>query len=357
MSEASNPMPVWVRHKNCCPVLVLGHGRSGTTILQGLLRRYLRVGFGTESQFIPRYYYGISAYGDLNDDANLRKLLADLVKERWFQRSQSLGFWTTADSLFEKVRTRTFRGVLDAVFGELARQKGMNRWGDKTPEYVFHLPVLKSLFPDAKYVSIVRDGRDVALSVFELFWGPKNIASAALEWNHTVQLVKDFERTIPADQFLQIRYEDLLDTPVDVFGRLIEFLEIDDSEGEVLANIGRNIRSELKAGNYNKWKQALTARQIRQFDAIAGDLLRDCGYETANVPTRNVGAIEAAYWNVDSRLRRFARRDYWRDNAYRCGLLGRDLARRLGLRRPEEAGGDDLRSLKWMIQGEHGAGI
>lgn len=350
-------MPVVVRHKNCCPVLVLGHGRSGTTILQGLLRRYLRVSFGTESQFIPRYYYGLSAYGDLNDDANLRKLLADLVKERWFQRSQSLGFWTSADSLFEKVRTRTFRGVLDAIFGELARQTGMQRWGDKTPDYVFHLPVLKSLFPDAKYVSIVRDGRDVALSVFELFWGPKNIPSAALEWNHTVQLVKDFEPTISADQFLQIRYEDLLDQPVDVFSRLINFLEIDDSNGEILANVDRNIRSELKAGNYNKWKHALTPRQIRQFDAIAGDLLRQYGYETMDVPRRTVGSLEAAYWNVDSRLRRFARRDYWRDNAYRWGLMGRDLARRLGLRNPPAPDGNEPPLVDWAIHGEHGAGI
>lgn len=356
MAEVPNPMPVVIRHKNPCPVLVLGHGRSGTTILQGLLRRYLRVSFGTESQFIPRYYYGLADYGDLTDDANLRRLLTDLVKERWFQRSRSLGFWTTAEMLFEKVRTRTFRGVLDAVFGELARQTGMHRWGDKTPDYVFHLPVLRSLFPDAKYVSIIRDGRDVALSVFEQSWGPKNVPSAALEWNHTVQLVREFEQTIPPDQFLQIRYEDLLDRPVEVFGRLINFLEIDDDDGQILANIDRNIRSELKAGNYNKWKQALSERQIRQFDSIAGELLRQYGYETTDAPPRQVGRLECAYWSADTRVRRLFRRDYWRDNGYQLKLLGRDVSRRLGLRRdPPES--NDTPPVEWMVQGDHGAGI
>jgi len=94
------PLPVEVVHGSQVPVLVLGHARSGTSVFIRMLRKYLRIAFGTESQFIIRYHSRISKYGDLTKDANVRRLIGDLYRERWFERCQRrLGFETTIDAI------------------------------------------------------------------------------------------------------------------------------------------------------------------------------------------------------------------------------------------------------------------
>ena len=102
---------------------------------------------------------------------------------------------TTADELFAEVcrsGNRSYRGVLDAVFGQLADNNNTDRWGDKSPEYVQDLDVVGELFPDAKYIHLIRDGRDVALSVMSRYWGPKNIYTAATEWKQAIEAVDAF---------------------------------------------------------------------------------------------------------------------------------------------------------------------
>lgn len=156
-------------HDRTTPVFVIGFARSGTSLLCRLMRRYLKVSFGTESQFILRYLALLPAYGDLEVDANVRRLLEDIGRERFFARSErNWGFRYDAGRAFGQLRGRRYRDVLDAVFGQLASHNGMVRWGDKTPAYNADLPALCALFPDAQFVHAVRDGRDVALSIDRL---------------------------------------------------------------------------------------------------------------------------------------------------------------------------------------------
>ena len=65
-----------IRHRRTDPVFVIGHGRSGTSILATLLRQHLRVAFGTESQFFIRYHRQLARYGDLSREANRRAVRA-----------------------------------------------------------------------------------------------------------------------------------------------------------------------------------------------------------------------------------------------------------------------------------------
>ncbi len=260
-----------VNHRDLAPVMIIGHGSSGTSITGGLIRELLQISFGTESQFIPRYFYQRGRYGDLRENANLRRLLGDILDERWFVRCRKFGFETDLEAVLADVAECTYRGVLESVFGQLAKHNRMDRWGDKTPEYIDHLPVLQEVFPDAYYIHIVRDGRDVALSVFERFWGAKNIVTAALEWRHAIDRVREFSKTIEAGHLLEIRYEDVLTEPRQTFARIIEFLKIDDADGRLLDYVDDEARKRLKSTNFNKWKTAMTEKQQLAFDRINGD--------------------------------------------------------------------------------------
>ena len=322
----------FVNHLELAPVMIIGHGSSGTSITGQMIRDYLRVSFGTESQFIPRYYYRLARYGDLAVDANLRRLVADILDERWFVRCRKFGFETNVDAVLCGVAQRTYRGVLESIFGQLALHHRMARWGDKTPEYIHHLPVLRALFADARYIHLVRDGRDVALSVFDRFWGAKNIVTAALEWRFALERARGFAQTLEPGRLLELRYEDLLKDPRQTFARIIQFLRIDDPDGRLLDDIERRAALELKSNNFNKWKKKLTGRQQLEFDRIGGDLLAEYGYETATTEVRLPGSMKRALWSLDSRVRQWGRVDYWKDDLYKAGLMATDLLRSLGIR-------------------------
>ncbi|WP_197444002.1 sulfotransferase family protein [Maioricimonas rarisocia] len=310
-----------VRHRSTTPVHVLGHARSGTSVFVRLLRKYLHVAFGTESQFIFRFQQRLAEYGDLHQETNRRRLVEDICRERWFERThRRLGFETTPDAILADVSDFTYAGVLDATFRQLAGYLEMQRWGDKTPEYINHLPDLYALFPDARYIHVARDGRDVALSAFEQPFGMKNIYCAAVDWTDAMQKVQAFRRRCPESQFFEVRYEDFLTDPVPVFEQLIAFLDIDDTDGSLRQFIADNIDGDLKRGNFEKWRTRLSPAEIRRFDRIAHDHLVHFGYESTANASVVPGGLPAVWWNLDNKARKLLRADYWNDNLYKLRL-------------------------------------
>ncbi|NOT45793.1 MAG: sulfotransferase [Acidobacteria bacterium] len=309
-----------VTHTRVAPVFVLAPARSGTSLLGALLRKYLQISFGTESQFIVRVARRVGRYGDLRHDAHLARLVADVGRERCFTRwEKRFGFRVDREAVMQSLGTRTLAGVIDAYFQQLARHQGMVRWGDKTPEYVWNLGVLERLFPDAQYVHIIRDGRDVALSGFEQHFGAGNAYTAARRWRAAVSRIREFGAACPADRYTELRYEDLLADPARELLQLASFVGVTDGDGVLARRIRDAVRDDVRAANSGKWKHGMAARDQRVFAGEAGEWLERCGYD---VPARRVviGPAERAYYEVDALARRVARPSYWRDTAYRASL-------------------------------------
>jgi hypothetical protein len=327
--EERAPAPP-VRHRRKDPVFVVGHGRSGTSILATLLRRHLQIAFGTESQFFIRYHGQLSGYRDLTREANLRVLIQDLSLERFFQRSKKYGVRLDVDRAVRETEPRTYAGVLAAIMRQNAECQGMQRWGDKTPEYTGHLPVLHELFPTAQFIHIVRDGRDVALSGYKMHFGAKNAYVAAREWSRLLTQVQSFAATVPASAFMEVRYEDLLTNTPRIFAQLIGFLELDDPDGAVSATVGHAAARDLNPGNFGKWKTELSRREQEMFVAVAGSQLAHYGYEL-EAPSRSAPEhLGALYWEVDNMIRRMSVPEYWADTIYKARLRLR--AQRLPIR-------------------------
>lgn len=315
-----------VRHRRTDPVFIIGHGRSGTSILTNLVRKYLGVAFGTESQFFVRYYRRLASYGDLAVDGNLERLVGDIGTERFFVRSRKFGVRLDVARAVRECEPRTYGGALVSIFRQVAAAQQMTRWGDKTPEYIRHLPLLLELFPRAQFIHIVRDGRDVALSGYEMHFGCKNAYTAAIEWRTAVDHGRHFGAALPEGAFIEIRYEDLLRVPGDVMARLIGFLEIHD-DGALERRVRAQVPSELRPGNSGKWKRLMPAGDQLLFAALAGETLRACGYEVpAEVPPRP-GPLASVYWEADNILRRMAGAGYWRDNVYKARLRLQEYVR------------------------------
>lgn len=310
-----------VSHTRTNPVIVLGHPRSGTTILVKLLRKYLKVNFGTESQFIVRYQRRLHRFGDLSRPENLRSLVERIAKERCFERTKKrFGFELDTEQVLRDAKQPTLRGVLDAIYSQFAGYHSMERWGDKSPEYNHDLPALYEVFPDAQYLHIVRDGRDVELSIFREFFGPKNVTMGALSWRNQLEKIEELAADLGPGQFHELRYEDLLREPLREFDRLIDYLGIDDSSGELREFLAERLPTDIRAGNMEKWRTQLTKAQLRRFEQVAHEQLRAHGYETLCESPRPLSPLELGFARVDDFVRRHADRRHWRDHLYRMKL-------------------------------------
>jgi hypothetical protein len=237
-----------VEHSRVNPVFVLGQTRSGTSLTCRLLLDHLGINFGTESQFIARVHQRLDGYGDLRDDRRLRQLFEDIAKERFFERTRhNFGFCLDIDRAMRSLEERTYAGVVRAIFGQFANSQGLVRWGDKTPEYNRHLPLLRRLFPDAQYVHVIRDGRNVAVSMRKTGFGAKTALEAATEWMQCVERIQRFGRELPPDQFLEIRYEDLVAEPACTMERVAEFLGV-IGHVTVIAALRKRLRAQVRPG-------------------------------------------------------------------------------------------------------------
>ena len=315
-------------HTRRSPVFVVGCARSGTSVTCRMLRRYLKVSFGTESQFILRYNRRLGDYGDLHDDRNVRRLIEDISRERFFVRSRrNWGFVFNPARACASLHGRTYSDVLHTIFHQLAEHNGMVRWGDKTPQYNEDLGALQELFPDAQFIHVVRDGRDVALSIQRTNFGAKNACEAAADWSRAIHAIDAFSHRVPPDRFFELRYEHLISRPADTMVALAGFLGIDDADGALETFIRTNIGKDIRQNNAGKWRRGLPARDVERFEGIAGDTLARTGYELAfKGLARPVSARERAYWRLRGRAARLVRTGYWKDNAYKLALR---LRRRL----------------------------
>ena len=318
-----------VEHIDTSPVYILGHGSSGTSILAQLIREHLGVAFGTESQFIIRYYRKLSKYGDLANPKNRDALVAHLLQERWFQRCKKFGFETTIEAITQRIQDPNYAGILNAIFFDFADQIGMTRWGDKSPEYNHNLNVLGELFPDARFIHLIRDGRDVCLSLKKRYWGPKNAYTAAVEWKHEIEKIDAFLDGVPDARKIEVKYENLCESPFDVFQALCEFLNVPNCDAAFLSRLMGNLDNAVMSANYDKWKSSLGASEVDTFESVANETLRKHGYQSRISSSRKLGRLEAGFWRIHNFIMKYRFREYWQDNWYKAKIRSRDILRSL----------------------------
>lgn len=278
---------------------VVGAARSGTTLLRLMLDAHPDLAIPPETHFVPHVARRCPRAAD-----PARCLIETIVAAPTWP-----DFGLDLDALRRRVaELRPFAlGAGLAAFYELyAGRFGKPRWGDKTPRYVAHMRVVQDLVPAAGFVHLLRDGRDVALSIRGLGFGPETIDEAAAWWLARVtggrSQVGDLRR------YLEVRYEDLVLDTEPTLRRICAFLDLPwhpamldyhVRAGERLAELagataptsgstpgaGRTTIHALtgrppEASRVGRWRRELDPTACAQFEAVAGGLLRDLGYET-----------------------------------------------------------------------------
>ena len=295
--------------KNSAPLFIVGCPRSGTTLLLRLIRDYLDMGFGRDNGRFVRYRNLLEHYGALEQDENLTRLLRGIFADGDF-RKRFKGFSLEPEQVMTALEERTFSDLIRLIYAAFALAQGKSRWGGKTPRYVFHIAELSEMFPDAKFIHIVRDGRDVALSLFGMPWGaPRNCYMVAKYWQERVSAAQASGADLGAEKYLEIKYERLLTDPVSVFQKIVDFGSFEVDRDQVLGRFGEDMPAILKKDNLDKWKTRLTPTQIMVFEQTAGAKLEELGYEVQNrhLIGRPIGRDREVYYRLHNLLGRIVK--------------------------------------------------
>tara|TARA_R110001592_G_C13180877_1_gene750873 strand:+ start:1402 stop:2331 length:930 start_codon:yes stop_codon:yes gene_type:complete len=278
-------------------LFILGSPRSGTTFLASLLRP-TAYGSPFETQFILKYHNKLDSYGDITQLCNLTRLINDISKERAIaQWGVKFNPEVVKGDLGDKF---SYTELVDYICTQLMKKKGKSMWGDKTPHYILKLNQLVNLYPNAKYLYIVRDGRDVALSLLKKPWGPNNIYKCAEQWAAANNSEQQLLLTALKDkgQLLYIKYEELLEKTEQECRRIYEFLgdDIENHREMVDALIAKTM-----SGNHAKWKTQMTSQQISIYEATAKSSLLYHNYELMD-PESQLSALKVFGYKLHHQL-------------------------------------------------------
>ncbi|MDL2124698.1 MAG: sulfotransferase [Deltaproteobacteria bacterium] len=271
------------------PVFIVGYRRSGTTLLRNVLHSHPEIAVVSESHFIAHFYDTIELYGDLNDDKNLVRLATDIISTR---RYKGRNVDTVIDDAFvRRVYPKNLRSVLQVLYEEYSAKFGKTRWGDKTPYFLYRIPMLLDLFPNCRIIHVVRDPRAAIWSQIKAF-SEYDVYQNATKWVEGMLKFDDAKSEMAEDQFLEVKYEDLVRNPANTLASICNFalLEYDDQilhyYDFIEDDIGHAKSSlhlkPISIRHIDTWKSSLSKKDILRIESSAGRFMRIYGYELIN---------------------------------------------------------------------------
>jgi hypothetical protein len=291
------------------PFFVIGCPRSGTTLLQVLIDANSSFAIPPESHIFERFLPVIAGYGNLEQKNNLLKLTSHILKDMPVRK---WGLTCTPEELIRQMKSCDVNDVIRSFFEEYCTKVGKSNWGDKTPQHIFFLFQIKELYPDAHFVFLVRDGRDVAESTKRVYIGPKSISAIAQRWKKYITLMNAFTGSVSQEQCILVRYEDLVSDPETTRKRILHFLGeincrevscdslLDQSEVGRVYTKKKSLHSSLKEGvttnKIGRFKVALSPREVEIFECIAGKELSQFGYERLFATPEPPSFVEKVYF-------------------------------------------------------------
>ncbi len=261
------------------PFFIVGCGRSGTTLLRTMLNHHPEVAIPLESFFIVDYLRTPKTVplsrlrSMLNDEYELKEWGLDLTGE-------------TFDGC------ETPRQLITKLHERYTAEHGKTRWGQKTPRLIRFGDLLKTNYPKAKFIIVLRDPRATVNSLMKSNVHSANVLFASKRWAADVREGLALKQTYP-DDVLEIRYEDLVTEPEQNLKRVCDFLDIaydpamlDYHESGVKEyssyydQIHARLAQPPQASRIDAWRDELKPEDIAIIEAICGDLMEQVGYQS-----------------------------------------------------------------------------
>jgi hypothetical protein len=279
--------------------VICGAERSGTTLLRLMLDAHPELAIPPETHFVPDVAE-LSSTG-----SELRHAFLDVLTQTRTWHDMQIAEQELA-AVLERIDPFTVTEGLRAFYALYARRCGKTRWGDKTPKYLRRAADVERVLPEAHFVHLIRDGRDVALSARDAWPGRDSpIPAQARRWRKDVKRGRSSGRR--RAHYLEVRYEELVRDPEEVLLRICTFCDLRYADDMLryhetawtrLSELGdkvlpgggrarREVRLAIQARTASppqpqragRWRREMSSAELAEFEAVAGDLLASLGYE------------------------------------------------------------------------------
>jgi LPS sulfotransferase NodH len=272
------------------PVFVVGCPRSGTTLLYSML-----LSAGDFAVYLAESnVFNLLAprFGDLSVKENRERLI-----EAWLESKLFRATFLDAAQIRARLSAECHGSAdfLRIVMEEIARKQGAKRWADNSPEELLHACRIKQELPDALFIHMIRDGRDVALSldtqhkwVRPFFWDRKDsLLVSGVFWEWMVQGGMKQGEALGKD-YMEVRFEDLQADPHATLAKMGDFIEHDLNYERILqAGIGSVSEPNTsfkgdQSGPVGRWKRKMSPKDLAMFEELVGATLKNLGYPVAS---------------------------------------------------------------------------
>ena len=207
--------------KQRAPFFIVGSSRSGTTLLRLILAGHSRITIPPETWFVLDLVEQFPLTSPLTPEQVRAAIRVVIECHRWSDMDMPAKDFTEQALALDRPTVADLIGI---VFRFHLERSGKSRIGDKTPPYINIAPQLKLIYPSAKFIHLIRDGRDVSISFIDAHFKGRCYHGADFEWTKAVRS-GIFYRSLPlARDILEIRYEDLVRQPDNTIRTICEFL-------------------------------------------------------------------------------------------------------------------------------------
>ncbi len=295
-------------------VFIVGCPRSGTTLLQRMADAHPLLAVTNESEWFDKRWIlrwfdkrrGLTPEGFVTPE-----LISLMVEHPKFSRlkvgqEELLGLLETSQPV-------SYPEFLTRVLDRYGRRAGKALVGNKTPIFVRRLYTLHKLWPQTRFVHLIRDGRDVCLSVVPWPKGPivkgkvvtskdAPVSTVALWWELSVRLGREAGNSLGSELYYEMRYESLVSNPAKECAALCAFLDLPYDEAMLRFHEGRTKSDPGLSAKHawrpvtpglRDWRSQMPAEDVERFEAAVGELLDELGYQRA-VPYPRPESLEEA---------------------------------------------------------------
>jgi len=270
------------------PFFIVGSSRSGSTLLRMILTSHSRLAIPPETWYLLPLLEQFPLDRPL--DAHALECAVTMVTSDYRWPDMSMDTSTFRRRAIE-LKEPYLKDLVEIVYKYHLEQEGKLRWGDKTPGYIKIVPQLANLFPDALFIHLLRDGRDVTRSMEAVGWYGPEVRNNTREWSEAVDCYECWQRSALADRMMTIRYEDLARETDATMRSTCGFLgerfepQMLSWEGNVSRLIPlREMQIHGKLGrkpntaDVARWKREMNAWEILAIESFIGSRLRRNGY-------------------------------------------------------------------------------
>jgi hypothetical protein len=269
-------------------------------LLRDMLNRHPHIRIpSVETEFLPWMVRQIGPAADLSHFPNFQRFYSQIVRFPYFTYKAAEGRVPSVNHWYSACQRYDAAGLFEALVRLDLEHSSIDHvvWGDKSPSYVEHIPLIASLYPAARFIHIIRDVRDYCLSIHQAWH--KDMLRAAQRWIDSIEATQKAGHSL-SSAYMEIRYEDLLLDAEMQLRRACQFVEVEfDTAMLSLERPSENIGDAkgvvgILSSNVRKYVERMSPDMLSNIEAVTGEALLACGYPLSYPlrPRRRLSNIE-----------------------------------------------------------------